>query len=97
MCAKLGGFAMIALATNGARDSGSGSMHDFQQPCNISAIILRFLLISPSFSVFMLGIRPGFRTIYCEVSSGTPLVVALTYSHEIGRIATYGIELEICS
>src|ERR1700744_2872680 len=72
ICAKLGGLAMIASATNGSWVSGSSSMHDLQQPSSISATMTCFFLISPSRSVFICGIRPGFLTMYAMSCAGSP-------------------------
>lgn len=58
---------MMAFATNGSPVLGSGSMHDFQQPSNISDIIFRLREISPARKVFIFGIRPGFLTMYCRL------------------------------
>jgi hypothetical protein len=66
MCAKLGGFAMMAYAMNGTPVSGSGSMHDFQHPSNIPEIMVLFSPMSPAFIVENLGIMPGFFTMYCS-------------------------------
>ena len=80
MCAKLGGFAMMAWAMKGFTfgvPSGSSltspsSAHDLQQPCRISAMPLRLLPTSPSLSDFMPGMRPGFLTIKAISSAGSP-------------------------
>ena len=60
MWAKLGGFAIMACAMKGfAFDvvapsfTSSASAHDFQQPWRISAMPLRLLPTSPSFSDFI--------------------------------------------
>ena len=54
----------MASATKGACVDGSVSMHEFQQPSSISSTIDRFLGMSPRIKVFILGIRPGFLTMY---------------------------------
>jgi hypothetical protein len=55
----------MASAMNGTPVSGSGSMHDFQHPSNISEIMARFLPMSPALIVENLGMMPGFFTMYC--------------------------------
>ena len=71
ICAKLGGFAIIASATNGMFVDGSGSKHDFQHPSSISDIIFRFFAISPARIDSNFGIMPGFFTIYFNMLSAT--------------------------
>lgn len=41
-CAKLGGLAMMASATNGVPVSGFGWIHDRQHPSSIEATMWRF-------------------------------------------------------
>lgn len=84
ICAKLGGFAIMAWAMKGdfftppfvslllSSLASSASAHDFQQPSRISAIPLRLLPTSPSFSDFIPGRRPGFLTIKAINSVGSP-------------------------
>ena len=62
--AKLGGLAIMTSATNGTFFSGSGSIHDLQQPSSILYTILRFCEISPLMTVSNFGMMPGFLTIY---------------------------------
>lgn len=64
ICAKLGGFAMIASATNGRFVFGSGSIQDLQHPSRISKTILRLRDISPSRILENLGTMPGLLTMY---------------------------------
>ena len=68
-CAKDGGFAMMAFATNGSPVKGSGQKQLSQQPSIISLIILRFKPTSPRFMDSMVGMRPGFRTMYYQIHS----------------------------
>lgn len=77
---------MIASARNGCSEGSSlpytpavylrrpfpGSMHDLQQPSRISAISLRRLLISPSATAFIDGIREGFFTMNAMSAAGSP-------------------------
>jgi hypothetical protein len=63
-CAKDGGFAMIAFATNGSCDTESGETQELQQPRNISYIMRRFRGMSPPFKESRDGSRPGLRTMY---------------------------------
>ena len=57
----------MAPATKGTPVDGSGEIQDLQQPSMISSIIARFLWISPLRNVFMLGISPGFLTMYYQL------------------------------
>ena len=68
-CAKDGGFAMMAFATNGSPVKGSGQKQLSQQPSIISLIILRFKPTSPRFMDSIVGMRPGFRTMYYQIHS----------------------------
>src|ERR1700755_3568141 len=61
-CAKLGGFAMMASATNGRAEMGSGSIQELQKPFSISPTIFLFSFTSPAFRLCILGINPGFLT-----------------------------------
>ena len=63
---------MMASATNGVAVIGSSSTQEFQQPFNISATIVRLRWISPARRLFILGIRPGFLTMYAMRSAGSP-------------------------
>ena len=86
---------MIACATNGECDFGSGSTHDFQQPSSISAIMALLRWISPSRKVFIPGIKPGFLTMYYLSTSALFQTRSThTHSHQLGWIASYRIELK---
>ena len=52
--------------------ASSASAQDLQQPSIISAMPLRLLPTSPSFSDFIPGMRPGFLTIKAISSAGSP-------------------------
>lgn len=54
----------MASAIKGVFVTGSGSIHDFQQPTSISYTILRFFEISPLSIVWNFGTIPGFLTMY---------------------------------
>jgi len=72
ICAKLGGFAMIASATKGTPVTGSGSIQESQQPCNICLIIFCFFEMSPARIESNFGMIPGFLTMYAINSDGSP-------------------------
>ena len=71
MCAKLGGFAIIASATKGSPVFKSGLTQDSQQPWSISAIILRFFEMSPARMDSTFGMIPGFLTMYLKLLVGS--------------------------
>ena len=52
--------------------TSSVSAQDLQQPWRISAMSLRRLPTSPSFSDFIPGMRPGFLTMKAMSSAGSP-------------------------
>lgn len=85
--AKLGGFATIKSATNGASLPVFGfpfftsskshvpspsSIQDLQHPTIILATIFRCLATSPLLRTSKLGSSPGLRTMYAMSSCGSP-------------------------
>jgi len=85
--AKLGGFATITSATNGAslpvlifpfltssksHIPSPSSIQDLQQPTIILATIFRCLATSPPLRTSKLGSNPGLRTMYAMSSCGSP-------------------------
>lgn len=88
---------MIALATKGVPSSGSGSKHDLQHPCNISNIILRFALRSPSPSDFKSGIKPGCLTMNFRFDEQMvhSIMEKISYRHQLSWITTNGEELQV--